>query len=190
MTKLEQYREVKICDLPEIDFKVWVMDEITSLINDCGQSINDDILEHTARRLYEKLKTVYRSWSVGDVHSVFQVGLSGGYGSFRRITVQALFIWLKVAQNQRGNIQVAETISNNNSEKYSCVADNPKYGSPIIDFLIWATKNFIYLGIEWPEHQKHTPPKPLLDLSEKYHKVKKNPKQLYNFKQTLQNAEA
>ena len=148
MSTYEKIQHLRISEISEIDLKVWMMDEIYGLANDCGQTIADDMVIHIYKRLNEKLLTAYRSWHAGTIHAAFQVGLTGGYGAFRKVTVQALFQFLKNAQTQMAAQKVAHAEAESERSKNSnIVADSIE-----TEFLIWATTNRICLGHVDPEH--------------------------------------
>lgn len=136
--KYDEISHRKISDVSETDVKMWIWDEITYLANDCGQNIDADMLQHIGRRLFEKLNTTYRSWYVGDIHAVFQMGLSGAYGTFRKVTVQSLFSFLKIAQSQRSNL-MAQKAENEAKNRVTVIENN------VSEFLAWASGKMICL---------------------------------------------
>lgn len=133
MKSYEERKHLRISDVSANDLNMWILDEIVSLSNDFGNKLDNDEILHIGRRLYEKLTTAYRSWYVADVHAAFQTGLSGAYGSFRKVTVIALFQFLKMAQNQMSSAKALQA----ENEKHTDVFDKDKYNTPVSEFLVW-----------------------------------------------------
>lgn len=168
--KYEEIKHLRVSDLSETDRKIWVMDEITELTNDMGTSIDDEMLRHTSKRLLDKLNTAYRSWFVADVHAAFQQGLSGVYGSFRKVTVQAMFHFLKMAQNQMSNTKAMQ------AENESDFKSRVTYVEGITsEFLAWASGKMICLeflspGYEPLKHRRVSPE--VEEMAEEYRQAK------------------
>lgn len=183
--KYEEIKHLMISDLSEIDRKIWIMDEITELVNDFGTTIDNDLLLHTTKRLLDKLNTAYRSWYVADVHAAFQTGLSGAYGSFRKVTVQALFHFLKQAQNQmsasRANAAELESITKNRVVQSDSI---------VTEFLIFATTRMICLEYAAPGYkplEKKQVSPAIIELAKKYDEAKRA-KKLHDFETGIRNA--
>jgi len=166
--KYDEIRYSKISDISEVDIKVWILDEITSLASDCGQNIDNEMTLHIGRRLFEKLNTTYRSWYIGDIHAVFQMGLSGAYGTFRKVTVQSLFSFLKIAQAQRSNL-MAQKAENEAKNRVTVVE------STVSEFLAWASGKMICLEYTNPGYnpiaEKRVSPQ-VMALADEYAEAK------------------
>lgn len=171
MDSYEKIKHLRVSELAESDLKVWMMDEITMLANDCGSSLPDDMVVHIYNRLKQKLTTTYRSWHIGTIHASFQTGLTGGYGVFRKVTVQALFHFLKMSQNQ---MAAQKAIA---AEEESARSRRSEFATedPIAEFLIWATKHRICLRYLDPEHDPlltRRVSEKIVGISEEYHQAK------------------
>jgi hypothetical protein len=184
--KYEDIKHMRISDLNEDDFKIWIMDELTDLMNDCGQKIDNDMLIHSVRRLRGVLFLgKYRSWYVGDVHATFQVGLSGAYGMFTKVTVKSLLQFLNQAQRQltNKNVNKAEEESDRKNAAFS-----PRI-TFVSDFIIWATTNQIcleYLNPGYNPMVERKVSKEVEAMADDYHTAK-DLGVLHSFKNRIKN---
>lgn len=132
-------------DVSTTQINAWVEKEVTDLANDFGQNMADDMLKHTCQRLRDVLVTKYRRWYVGDVHAAFQTGLSGGYGAFHKVTIRALFHFLKSAQSQLTHNLVVQHEIDSATKQPDVRTNDPRYNTAVCQLMSWASKNNIYL---------------------------------------------
>jgi len=97
------YDRDKIRDISRTDLKLIVLGLVEELHKDCGQKIDDDLLQHTSMKFSSMICGGFSSWYWGDVRRVCLSGITGAYGTrIERITFQTLMTWMKRAQQQRG----------------------------------------------------------------------------------------
>lgn len=175
----DEIKHLKIYELNKERLCSWVEAEIIDLANDFGQNMDENMILHIGKRLRDTLLGSYRHWHVNEVHAIFQNGLSGGYGTFRKVTVQALLHFLKTAQNQ--------TI-NNKSENTVEPKFDPQF-TPVSEFLSWASCEMIcldYVDPEWdPVLEKRVSPL-IAKKADDYHCAKRG-KYLDSFRRKLKN---
>lgn len=79
----------------------WLSYEILSLADDFGQKLEKEQATHISYRMKDILYEKYKNWDIGEIHSIFQLGMSGVYGKYSKVTVQSLVSWLISADKQK-----------------------------------------------------------------------------------------
>lgn len=168
----EDYQEKSISALTNEILEMFVLEEITGLVNDFGQNMESDMYLHIKRRVSGVLNTKYKSWKVGMVHAAFQNGLSGAYGVFNKVTVKALLHFLNQAQKQLINYSATKAEEESDRKNRETIVFNDSS-----EFLAWASGKMIcleYVHPEWePIMERAVSPK-IKELAGEYLKAKKD----------------
>lgn len=182
----DEIKHRKISDLPLSTVNTWIEKEVVDLVNDFGQNMPEQMLVHTCERLRDVLLKKYRSWAVGDVHAAFQTGLSGGYGSFMKVTVRALLHFLNQAQitlsGKMAHIKEAEARLNKQEYKNT----DPRYNTPDIQFISWLTQVGLYIDCNfWNPFVIFSTPEEVKRMAQEYVNIKTNQHELNLFKKRI-----
>ena len=95
MKLIDKISAIKISDISHDEIKYWLMEEVTDLCMDMGQKLVDEQKDHIPNRLFYILIDKYRNWEPGKIHSIFQKGITGAYGSkSMKLTVSLILSWI------------------------------------------------------------------------------------------------
>jgi hypothetical protein len=128
MKRIDTISATKISDLSYDDIKYWLIEEIADLCNDMGQKLDDDQKQHIPTRMMLILVDKYRNWEPGKIHSIFQKGISGGYGKGMKITIALLLSWITQEDRLYRGENVSEwwnepEISESEKQRYREISD-------------------------------------------------------------------
>lgn len=158
------YERVRIKDISRTDVKLLVIGLIEELHKDCGQRIDEELLQHTTLKFSDLLGIQFATWHWGDIRRLCQNGIAGGYGGkSERINYQTLLTWMKRAQKERGSNYAEKEIQDSKYMNNLTVGD-------------WGSK-----AMRWREFQEYMTSKQLWFLDnislkncDAYHTAVKN----------------
>lgn len=133
---------IKIADLDQTSIYNWILDQVYTLAHDYGQNITTEEVKHITSRLIWFLNEKKRNAELGEIHSIFQNGISGVYGkTISKVTYANLVQWIIAADRQK--------IGSNISTGYDPSAlpeDDPRYTRIMQEhkpFIDWCMKHDI-----------------------------------------------
>jgi hypothetical protein len=125
----------KIADLDRESMYNWILDQVYTLAHDYGQNITTEEVKHITSRLIWFLTEKKRNACLGEIHSIFQQGISGMFGkTISKVTYANLVQWITASDRQK--------IGSNMSSGYdpsNMPEDDPRY-----DRIMQEHKPFIY----------------------------------------------
>lgn len=132
----------KISDVSSKDIYDWILDQVYTLAHDFGQNITSEEVKHITSRLVWYLNEKKRNAFLGDIHSIFQQGVSGMFGkTISKVTYANLVQWITASDRQKigSNVSFGYVPSSlpDDDPRYDRIMQNHK---PFID---WCMKHDI-----------------------------------------------
>lgn len=188
--KYQEIQEKLMGVVSEVDIKDWLIDEIYRICDDFAYTIPEPQAQHIAHGLYELLdQPEFKYYSVGKIHAIFRNGVAEVYGKAftTKVTYKLILSWVTAQQ------RIDRTSFNKNRDdqheatKIRYPQGDPRFDSPVCQFLSFATQNLICIDVHiWDTSKTKVPPPLVVDLAGRYMEAKKA-RRLPAFRNELRN---